>query len=229
MEPLLQRINAGDYDLLITNSKHVNVKKHEIIYEEGDSASNLYLIHKGEVRIFKRTGPKKDLTIFTREEDDGFGEIGIFSGTRYSNAAQAIKNSVLYSVERQVLESILSENGKLGLHFTRWVAESLESSKAKIRDYVSFGSEGAVASVFVRYANMYGVVMPNGIRITEPIMIQDISKHIAISRETVSRIVNKWKEQGIITNDHKYFVIKDMNYFKSLLACNHCGVENCVL
>lgn len=91
---------------------------------------------------------------------------------------------------------------------------------------MAFGSEGAVASIFVRYSNMHGVVTPEGIRITEPIMIQDISRHIAVFRETVSRIVNKWKEQGIVMNKNKYFLIKDMNYFRELLACNQCSVEN---
>ncbi|MFC4559086.1 helix-turn-helix domain-containing protein [Virgibacillus kekensis] len=105
----------------------------------------------------------------------------------------------------------------------------MEASNAKIRDYLAFGSEGAVASVFVRYSNMHGKVTGNGIEITEPIMIRVISKHIAVSRETVSRIVNKWKDQGIIENENKTFTLKDMDYFKKLLVCDKCGVNNCVL
>lgn len=107
--------------------------------------------------------------------------------------------------------------------------ENLETSKAKMCDYIAFGSEGAVASVFVRYSNTCGVVTPESIQLTDPIMIQDISKHIAVSRETVSRIVNKWKEQGIIDNQNKHYILKDMNYFRRLLVCEQCGVENCAI
>ncbi|MGY0693803.1 helix-turn-helix domain-containing protein [Virgibacillus sp. FSP13] len=60
-------------------------------------------------------------------------------------------------------------------------------------------------------------------------MIRNISNYIGISRETVSRIVNNWKAQGILTNVNKYFLIKDINYFRKLLACEKCGVENCVM
>ncbi|WP_174616149.1 Crp/Fnr family transcriptional regulator [Virgibacillus ihumii] len=229
MEPLLQRMSKEDANVLFANSEKMEFTKGETIYNEGDSSDYLYFIHTGEIRLFKRTGPNKELTIFTRRRDDAFGEVGVFSSLKYSNTAEAVMNSVLYRIENQTLENILTDNGGIGLHFTRWVAESLEASKAKIRDYIAFGSEGAVASVFIRYSNMYGVVTPEGVRITEPIMIQDISKHIGISRETVSRIVNKWKERGIIDNDNKYFLLKKVDYFKELLVCEQCGVENCVL
>lgn len=229
MEPLLERLNFHDHDMLIANSNQMDVKKGDLVFAEGSAADYLFFILKGEIRIFKILGPNKDITIITSGEKDGFGEIGIFAGNNYSNTAQALRDSTLYYIQRTKIESLLTENGGLGLHFTRWVAESLEVSKAKLRDYLAFGSEGAVASVFVRYSNMYGIVTPKGIRITEPIMIQDISKHIAISRETVSRIVNKWKEQGVITNENKYFILQDMKYFRKLLVCERCGVKNCVL
>ncbi|GGB55784.1 cyclic nucleotide-binding domain-containing protein [Virgibacillus dakarensis] len=229
MEPLLQRLDSHDHDMLIANTKRFSVKKGEMIFTEGSRADYLYFIQKGEIRLFKDLGENKEITVFIRGEQDCFGEIGIFSGKKYSNTAKATKDSILLSLERQGIETILGENGKLGLQFTKWVAESLEASKAQTRDFLMFGSEGAVASVFVRFANMYGVVTPNGVRITEPVMIRDVSMYVGISRETVSRIVNKWKSQGILTNDNKYFLVKEIGYLKKLLACDQCGVENCIL
>ncbi|WP_163971402.1 Crp/Fnr family transcriptional regulator [Oceanobacillus halotolerans] len=229
MEPLLQRLAPHEYDIIIANAKRKNVDKGDFVFKEGETSEYLYFIHRGEVRIFKNMGTNKEITIFTRKEQDSFGEIGIFSGGKYSNSAQATKHGILYYIHRDQMEAILAQNGKLALRFIQWVSESLEASKAKMRDFVAFGSEGAVASVFIRFSNMYGIVTTEGVRLTEPLMIRDISKHIGISRETVSRIVNKWKDQGIVENDNKYFLIKNMEYFRELLVCKNCGVENCVL
>ena len=229
MEPLLNRLDTYHYDMLLANTKKLNVKKGSVIYREGSPSNYLYFIKRGQVRIFKKLGPGKELTIFIRNTSDGFGETGVFSGKKYSNTAEATKDTALNYIGKNEIEHILSQSGKIGLQFTKWVAESLESSKAKMRDYIAFGSEGAVASVFVRYTNMYGIVTTEGIRITEPVMLREVSNHIGISRETVSRVVNKWKDQGIIVNDNKYFLIKDMNYFRKILVCESCGVENCVL
>ncbi|ALX48756.1 Crp/Fnr family transcriptional regulator [Lentibacillus amyloliquefaciens] len=229
MEPILERLSTEEREKLIVNSKELHIPKNTAIFKSGAPADYLYFIHKGQVRIYKQIESGKDLTIFTRREEDGFGEIGVFGAQNYSNSAKAVQDSVIYAVKRKAIEKTLAQDGRLSLHFTRWLAESLEASKAKIRDYIAFGSEGAVASIFIRYSNMHGIVTPEGVRITEPIMIQDISKHIAVSRETVSRIVNKWKEQEIVVNENKYFLIKDMSYFRKMLACEQCSVENCAL
>src|SRR5699024_12720827 len=103
---------------------------------------------------------------------DAFGEIGIFSGDKYSNTAQATKDCILYDLEKKEAEIIIGQNGRLGLELTKWVAESLEASKAKIRDYVAFGSEGGIASSFIRYLKMYGSVVPEGISIDELLGLQ---------------------------------------------------------
>ncbi|MCJ0932339.1 Crp/Fnr family transcriptional regulator [Virgibacillus halodenitrificans] len=229
MEPLLNRLDKNTYEKLMMNSFRKEYMKNTIVFSEGTPAEALYFIKSGTVRIYKGMGADKEITIFTRKENDCFGEIGIFSGTKYSNTAIVTQDAILYRITKAKAEELIKQDGSLGLHFTRWVAESLEASKAKIRDYIAFGSEAAIASVFIRYSNMYGIVTKKGIRITEPIRVRDISKHIGISRETVSRVVNKWKEQGIIINDNKFYLIKDINYFRKLLLCENCGVENCVL
>lgn len=229
MIPLLQRLNGSDADMLLNSCDLHEVEKGELIFEEGYPADHLYFIQQGQVRVFKEMQAGKEITIFLRKNMDCFGEIGIFSGRHYSNSAQTTENSIIYNIHKEKLEEILTGSGHLTLNFTRWIADSLEASKAKIRDYLAFGSEGAVASVFIRYANMYGIVTTEGIEINEPIVLQDIGRHIGISRETVSRIVNKWKEKNILENKNKEFLIKDIAYFRKLLICEDCAVENCIL
>ncbi|MBY7142985.1 Crp/Fnr family transcriptional regulator [Virgibacillus sp. NKC19-3] len=229
MEPLLKRLDTYDYDMLIAHSKLTEIKKGAYIYTEKTPSNYLYFIHQGNIRILKEIGDGKEITIFSRWKDDIFGEMGVFSGETYSTTAKAQKNSFIYYISKGKLNALLAQNGRMSLQFTKWVATSLESSNAKMRDYVAFGSEGAIASVFIRYSNMYGIVTTEGICITEPVRITDISKQIGISRETVSRVVKKWKQKGIIKNDNKYFLIKDMHYFRKLLGCQYCGVTNCVI
>lgn len=226
---LLQRFEPADRDKIILKSKIYIVEKGDTVYKEGDPAHHLYFIESGEVRIFKNISDDKEITIFIRRKQDAFGETGVFTGTKYTNTAKATKRCKLYVLQKKDIVSLIKQNGKIGLEFTKWLTEELEISKAKIRDYLAFGTEGAIASIFIRYSNMYGVISSEGISITEPIKLKDVSKHIGVSRETVSRIVNKWKENGVVTNINKQYVIKDIDYLTQLLACDTCAVKNCVL
>src|SRR5699024_7924714 len=104
-------------------------------------------------------GHQKEITIFLRGSRDAFGEIGIFSGDKYSNTAQATKDCILYYLEKKEAEIIIGQNGRLGLELTKWVAESLEASKAKIRDYVVFWLEGTIESICIQYMIMNDILV----------------------------------------------------------------------
>ncbi|MFC4559085.1 cyclic nucleotide-binding domain-containing protein [Virgibacillus kekensis] len=111
MEPLLERLNKQEYDLLLANSHQRKVQKGVPLFEEGDRADKLFFILKGEVRVYKKLGENKDLTIFMRGLNDGFGEIGIFSGSRYSNTAETQSSCLLCEIDRDTIENIITENG----------------------------------------------------------------------------------------------------------------------
>ncbi|WP_028781813.1 Crp/Fnr family transcriptional regulator [Thalassobacillus devorans] len=229
MKPLLDRLEQNEKDLLLANSKETQVKRGEVIFEEGSEASYLYFILKGTVRVHKQMKQNKEVTIFLRKNNDSFGEIGIFSGEIYSCSAVALTDASLLYISKNDMETLMAQNGRLALGITKWLAESLEASKAKLRDYLVFGSEGAVASIFIRLSHMYGKETPRGVEITEPIVVQDIAKYVGITRETASRVISKWKDQGLIDNEAKKFFINDIEYFRTLLMCDQCGVQNCTL
>lgn len=229
MEPLLTRLQQNEYELIMINSKEMTVPKGEYVFVEGEEARRIFFIMKGEVRVFKRIQPEKEITIFIRGARDCIGEIGIFSGDTYSNSALATEDTKICYMEKNDMEILMKQNGHLGLHFTKWVAESLEASKAKLRDYLLYGSEGAVASFFIRAGNLYGKEMPRGILVKKAVTAQEIASFVGISRETVSRILSKWREQNIIERTGRYYFIKNIHYFREMLYCDKCGVHNCVL
>ncbi|WP_217586084.1 Crp/Fnr family transcriptional regulator [Lentibacillus saliphilus] len=229
MERLLDRLSLSDYAQLLNLSTSKTVKGGECVYQEGDPVHNLYIIKSGRIRIYKQVAPDRTITMCTRGARDVFGELGLLSGEMYYNSACALENSTLLVLKKEQFDEVLKENGQLSLVFAKWLAETEEAGYSKIRDFIAFGAEGAVASIFIRYSNMYGVVTPEGIRITEPIKLRDISEYIGVSRETVSRIVAKWRKEDKVDNASKYFMIKDQAYFEQLLQCHRCHAEHCVL
>lgn len=106
MEPILERLSTQDKDKLLTASNKMHIPKNSIIFKGGTVAEHVYFIHKGKVRIFNQIGPDKDLTIFTRGVNDGFGEIGIFGAQNYSNSAIAVQDSDLYAIKRDIIEDV---------------------------------------------------------------------------------------------------------------------------
>ncbi len=226
--PLLERLGENERNILLQSAHLVQKNKGSYIFMEGDPATHLFFIKKGTVRVHKLLSEGKEITIFLREMNDAFGEIGPFSGSTYSCSSIAETSCEIYTLERNVLEKILEEHAKISSEMVKWVAEKLETTSSKIKDFLMFGTEGAIASFLIRKANSSGVEVDEGILIKEQITHYQIATHIGSSRETVTRFLNDYRNKGIIEFHRNQLLIKQLSYLKNLLGCDRCGVQNCI-
>ncbi|MBN1971334.1 MAG: Crp/Fnr family transcriptional regulator [Candidatus Delongbacteria bacterium] len=75
-------------------------KRNEIIFHENEIADCFYIILSGKVRIYKLGPNGQSLSIIILQDNNFFGEIGIFSGVR-TNFAEAMKETTLLRIEKK--------------------------------------------------------------------------------------------------------------------------------
>jgi potassium-dependent mechanosensitive channel len=90
--------------------KHFDIG--EVICHEGDPSEEFYIILSGAVEVFSE---KNNQAIATLREGEFFGEISLLTGTpRTATVRALVVNTVLFVVERQQLQKLLSEHKELG-------------------------------------------------------------------------------------------------------------------
>jgi len=90
--------------------KHFDIS--EIICRENDPSEEFYIILSGVVEIFSE---KNNQAIATLSEGEFFGEISLLIGTPRTATVRALTiDTVLFVVERQQLQKLLSEHKELG-------------------------------------------------------------------------------------------------------------------
>jgi CRP-like cAMP-binding protein len=84
----------------------------EVICREGDPSEEFYIILSGAVEIFSE---RNNQAIATLRDGEFFGEISLLTGTpRTATVRALVVNTVLFVVERQQLQKLLSEHKELG-------------------------------------------------------------------------------------------------------------------
>ena len=90
--------------------KHLDIS--EIICHENDPSEEFYIILSGVVEVFSE---KNNQVIATLSEGEFFGEISLLIGTPRTATVRALTiDTVLFVVERQQLQKLLSEHKELG-------------------------------------------------------------------------------------------------------------------
>ena len=107
--PMLRFTPDKDIELLLTKVELKTFEAGDIIFEEGDPADDLYVIHQGFIKISKRDETKQRILSYL-SEGDCFGEIGVLANAPRSASATAMSRSELLVVPGPQFQLLVNTN-----------------------------------------------------------------------------------------------------------------------
>ncbi len=84
-----------------------------ILFEEGQACTGMFIIQKGQVRLYKKVG-KEEVTIDVLKEGDFFGEMACLIGQPRSINAVVEGESQILVVQPEVLDSLFRGTSGIG-------------------------------------------------------------------------------------------------------------------
>ncbi|MDM5331438.1 Crp/Fnr family transcriptional regulator [Neobacillus sp. CF12] len=217
-------------ELLHASGRIIEIKKGSFLFQEGQHASEMYLILSGRIQISKMNAVGQELYLRLCTEHDIVGELTLFTEEpRYIFNARVMEDGYVAGIQLDYLEKALFQNSNLGYQFIKWMNDHIRSTMTKFRDLVLYGKKGALYSTLIRLSNSYCLHKEDGIHITVPITTQDLAHFCGTAREIVSRMLTDLKKRKVISIDHKKIIIHNLDYLKRENDCENCPVSHCTI
>lgn len=186
-------------------------KKGEFIYFSDDKSDKVFFIHEGAVKIASYTAEGDEVIKAVLQKGEVFGEMAMFGEQRRSDYAKAVENTEVCVLDRDQVGGLMQEvsgfrNFLMGLMgrrviYTQKRVESLLFKDAKTR----------IAEYVFNQAKKHGSSSARGIRVRNHLTHQEIASFTGTSRQTVTTILNKFRENDLLDFDRKTFYIKNMD------------------
>ena len=116
--PLFKGMAAKEIEYLSSIFKLSQVPAGKTVFIENMPGESLYLIKQGTVKISQMLAEVDEQDLISLGTGDVFGEMAIIDGGDRSATARIAKNAVLYSLNREEFNILVSENPRLGLQLT---------------------------------------------------------------------------------------------------------------
>jgi len=127
---LLKNIDISKIDLKNVKGNLITISEGEILYREGDSSQNIYLVVSGEINILKkRLLGKTKSYIFG--ECDFFGYEEFFEGTSRTSTAVALRDSYLILLTREEVDNLIGQKNEILVNLKEPVTEIDEEQLSK--------------------------------------------------------------------------------------------------
>jgi len=185
-------------------------EKGEMVFYEGDDGAGFYLLLSGLIKIYKLSMEGKEQTLQFIKPNETFGEVVVFAGKAFpANAEASQKSRVLLFPRKDFLE-IIRKNPDLALAMLAILSERLRRFTIQVENISLKEVPGRLAAYFLYLSKQEGENF-----------ILEISKGQLASLlgtipETLSRILTRMKERGIINVEGRQIQLLDLKQLISL-------------
>jgi len=187
-----------------------SVKKSEIVYLAGEPANILYFVVSGVIKLFSMSFEGKEQILNLVCPGQSFDDIAVFDGSVHPASAQAIMESVLYGIERNYLESLMSELPQFARNVIRVIASQTRRYISLVEELSFKNVGGRLASILLEYGG--DTVTPCLSQLTH----HDIAAMAGTAREVIGKTLRDFAHKGIISLDGRRIVITDVETLRDM-------------
>src|ERR1043166_3174802 len=134
--PLFESLTDDDVDALAARLETVDYDLGQVIFNQGDEGSSLFIVEDGAVEISYGEGKTK-IVLATLFPGQYFGELSLFDGAPRSATAMAIKPSRLIRLDRPDLVDFVNGSPAAALRIIGEMSERLRQTNELMSRQVS--------------------------------------------------------------------------------------------
>jgi CRP/FNR family cyclic AMP-dependent transcriptional regulator len=171
--------------------------KNQVIFLEEDTGNYMYLVLSGKVKVSKAGAGGKETILAIHRAGDFFGEMSLLDGKTAPATVSAMEDSKIISLSGADFHKYLMHNEKVLLQIINvlcgrlrqvWQTQSISSSTA----------EAKIRMGIYQLSKRHGIQDAHGTIIDLKITHQELAEMVGTSRETVTRVLSRLRDEGII-------------------------------
>ncbi|RZT96463.1 CRP-like cAMP-binding protein [Ancylomarina subtilis] len=188
-------------------------KSGDFIYFPGDRSQKIFMISKGKVKIVSYNKDGDEVVKAILGKGEIFGEKAILgSDKRVDYALACTEPTQLCPMELPNMYKLMRENEKFGLSIYKLIGFRIKKMERRFESLLFQDVRTRLCEFIKELAEENGVKRGDVIRLTHFYTQKDFADLIGTKRETVTRLFNELKHEGVI--DYSRKEIQILNFDK---------------
>jgi len=181
---------------LAARLRPVRFQRSEVIYREGEPATELFIVRRGQVKLTVAGPSHRRGLIGLVGPNQVFGEPGIIDhGPRAMNAEAMIDCELLGMRTADFWETV-EANPELARRVIELMGERLRRADRMTQDLIFYDAPTRLARKLVDLADDYGESHGAGIEISVRMTQGEFAQMLGMSRPNVNRLIAEFESQG---------------------------------
>lgn len=193
-------------------------KKGQVILLEEDTNKYMYSVLSGEVKVFYTTREGKESIVAFHGVGESFGEISLIDQQTIPATVVAMQSSVVLIIGRDDFFEIIRTQPKVMHKLLLLLTGRLRLAWNQVRMLHFKDASYRIMTSIKDLATERGESVPEGVLLKMRLTHQNIADMTGLTRETVTRIIDKWKKQGLLSIDENRHMLISHKIFEENVA-----------
>lgn len=223
---LFSSLSADELQLVIEKMIVKSFKKGEIILSEKDANEVMYIILDGEVKIIQSTEDGREIILAMHRSGEFFGELSLIDGRTSPASVVATKHSVTAIISKKDFFSLIYSQPKVLNNLLFILCSRFRDSLGMIQMLNFNNALQRIKMLFMMLYEKYGEE-ENGRKILHiKLTHQGIAEMAGMSRETVTRVIDRWQKDGDLTVLKNKLIVLSPTFFANIKNIRMLTPEN---
>ena len=192
-------LTDNETDQIINKIALKQFKKNETILHEEDTNEFMYLILSGKVKAVRTTEDGKEIIVAIHQSGSFFGEMSLIDGKTTPASVIAKEDSSIATITKNDFFSIIFSQQKVTKNLLEILCLRLRKCLDTIQLLNFNNASQRTKMLFLMLADEYGEKTSEGVLLNIKLTHQDISDMSGLTRETVTRVIDKLQKSKEIT------------------------------
>ena len=198
--------------------KHfIRVQKNDIIYNQSDPVTKLYLISKGKVKVVHYSEEGNEMIRAILTKGDLFGENALLGEQVQNEEAIAMTDDTqLCPLSVDKMYELMRDNGRFSLEVSKIIGFRLKKMERRLERLLFKDAKTRLIEFIQDLINEQPESTGDKIEIPHFYTQSDIANLIGTTRETVTKLFNNFKHKGITEYSRKKIIVYKKKEFLKL-------------
>jgi CRP/FNR family cyclic AMP-dependent transcriptional regulator len=209
--PLFSRLDDAELLRFAELTREKNYPKGSVIVFEDDPGDSLFVVRLGRVKVVLIGEDGREVILGVLGVGEHFGELALIDDQPRSAHVIAMEETNLLVLRRDDFRRRVEANAQVGWALLVELARRLRRADAKIHGLALLDVPGRIARLLLDFAQE-----GQAETIEKPLTHQTIAHMIGASRETVSRTIRDFQNQGFIRVERRRISVSNRAALRQL-------------
>jgi CRP-like cAMP-binding protein len=204
---IFHHVADADRERILAAAEPRVLKAREVLAQQGDPATTFHVVQLGHLKLTKVSPDGHEIVVRFVGPGEPFAAVVAVGAAAYPVSATAVEPTRTLGWSREALATLLTEFPQLRTNIVGQIAQHMSDALTRVQEISTARVEQRVARALLRLAEHGGQRTTAGVEIAHPLTRQELADLVSTTLFTVSRLLARWEERGLIASRHTHITL----------------------